>query len=189
MTCIVGLAVNGRVWMGGDSAGVTNMDLYTRRDTKVFNAGSQADEFVLGFTDSFRMGQLLRFGLDDVVPPDNPELLYRWMVKDFIDAVRELLSAGGFKKIENEVEQGGTFLVGVCGRLFYVEGNFQVGENWCHYDAIGCGGRIALGAMYATSQWADPQERVHQALMAAEEFSAGVRLPFVIKSIRAEESE
>ena len=187
MTCIVGFAVNGQVWMGGDSAGVCDMDLHTRKDKKVFKAGQQG-ELILGFTDSFRMGQLLRFGLERVQPPDNPELLYRWMVKDFIDAVRELLSDGGFRKIENEVERGGTFLVGVRGRLFYVEGDFQVGENWCRYDAIGCGKNIALGSMYATSQWTDPpQERVHMALMAAEEFSAGVRLPFVIESIGEQE--
>ncbi len=183
MTCIVGLAVNGRVWIGGDSAGVADTDLMVRADEKVFKVGPQAREFVLGFTSSFRMGQLLRFGLDGVTPPDNPEFLYRWMVKDFVGSGRKLLADGGYRKKEHEVERGGTFLVGIRGRLFRVETDFQVAENQCDYDAVGCGGNVALGAMCVSHGYSDPQERIRLALSAAEMFSAGVRRPFVIKSI------
>ena len=185
MTCIVGVVVNGRVWMGGDSAGVSDTDLMLRADEKVFRAGRR-NEFVLGFTDSFRMGQLLQFGLDDVTPPDDPKLLFRWMVKDFVDAVRELLSDGGFRKIEHEVERGGTFLVGVRGRLFHVQGDFQVAESWYYFDAVGCGKNVAIGSMYSSRDVDDPQRRVHLALSAAEAFSAGVRGPFTIISTSAE---
>ncbi len=190
MTCIVGLVVGGRVWIGGDSAGVdvADMGLMIRADEKVFTIGPKEHEVILGFTSSFRMGQLLRFGLHDVEPPDNPELLYRWMVKDFVDAVRELLSDGGFRKIEHEVERGGTFLVGVHGRLFQVQGDFQVAESQNNFDAIGSGGSVALGAMCASHGYNNPKERIRLALSAAEMFSAGVRRPFVIKSTSARPS-
>ncbi len=188
MTCIVGLAVNGRVWMGGDSAGVAGMDLMIRADEKVFNVGRQRDQLVLGFTSSFRMGQLLQFGLDEVMPPDDSKLLFRWMVEDFVKKVRQLLANGGYRKKEHEVEKGGTFLIGVRGQLFRVEDDFQVAECWYNFDAVGCGGSVALGAMHASRPTGDPQRRVHQALLAAEAFSAGVRRPFVIKSTSARPS-
>lgn len=47
MTCIVGLAVNGKTYIGGDSAGVGGYDLTIRRDAKVFTNG----EFAMGFGD------------------------------------------------------------------------------------------------------------------------------------------
>jgi hypothetical protein len=51
MTCIVGLVDGGRVWLGGDSAGVSGWDLTVRADRKVFRNGP----YVMGFTTSFRM--------------------------------------------------------------------------------------------------------------------------------------
>lgn len=44
--------------MGCDSAGVGGWHLQLRADPKVFHVG----HFLIGYTDSFRMGQLLRFG-------------------------------------------------------------------------------------------------------------------------------
>lgn len=57
MTCIVGVTHKGRVYMGGDSAGVSGLDLTVRKDQKVFRNG----EFAIGFTSSFRMGQILQY--------------------------------------------------------------------------------------------------------------------------------
>ena len=59
MTCIVGLVHEGVVYIGGDSAGVAGLSLTVRADEKVFQNG----EFLMGFTTSFRMGQLLRYSL------------------------------------------------------------------------------------------------------------------------------
>lgn len=55
MTCIVGLVENNKVYIGGDSAGVAGLSLMKRADEKVF----KKDEFIFGFTSSFRMGQLI----------------------------------------------------------------------------------------------------------------------------------
>ena len=56
MTCIAGLVHDGAVYLAGDSAGCSGWDLTVRADPKVFVSGS----YVMGFTTSFRMGQLLR---------------------------------------------------------------------------------------------------------------------------------
>ena len=123
MTCIVGLVDDGRVWMGGDSAGVAGWDLTVRADRKVFRNGP----YVMGFTSSFRMGQLLRHGFEPPSPPEQPGDLEAFMATTFIDAVRERLKAGGWAVKNLEQEQGGTFLVGVSGRLFEIGSDYQVG--------------------------------------------------------------
>lgn len=176
MTCIVALIDDSKIWMGGDSAGVGGYDLQVRKDEKVFRNG----DFLMGFTTSFRMGQLLRYALKP--PKCHPDTdVYEFMVTDFIDTVRQCLKDGGYAKKENEVEEGGTFLVGVAGRLFVVDEDYQVGEMRVPFAAVGCGRAYALGSMKAT-EGQPAKERIRQALEAAEEFSAGVRGPFTILS-------
>ena len=97
----------------------------------------------------------------------------------FIDAVRTCLKAGGFSRKDNEQESGGTFLVGVVGRLFRVDCDYQVGETLCGYDAVGSGEGIACGSLHTSAALdMEPEARVTAALSAAAEHSAGVRPPF-----------
>lgn len=175
MTCIAAVADGERVWIGGDSAGVAGWSLNVRADEKVFANGP----FVMGFTSSFRMGQLLRYCL---TPPErDPECdLDRYMATSFIDAVRKCLKDGGFARKNEEAESGGTFIVGIAGSLFVVGDDYQVSKLACGYAAVGCGDQVAAGALYA-SKHLDPERRVRLALEAAEAHSSGVRSPFVIK--------
>jgi ATP-dependent protease HslVU (ClpYQ) peptidase subunit len=102
------------------------------------------------------------------------------MAVSFIDAVRSCLKEGGWARKDDEREEGGTFLVGVAGRLFTVHEDYQVAEAADGYAAVGSGEQVALGALYATADAAvDPRERVLLALRAAERFNAGVRGPFI----------
>lgn len=176
MTCIVGLVDKGKVWIGGDSAGIAGWSRTIRKDQKVFHNG----EFLMGFTTSFRMGQLLRFKFKPPTPVEGIDD-YEYLCTAWIDAVRECLKSGGFSHVDKNREEGGMFLVGWRGRLFSVDSDFQVGEPQLGYDAVGCGEDIALGALFATD--GPPRRRVLTALKAAENFSIGVAGPFVIKSI------
>lgn len=82
MTCIVGLVHGGQVFIGGDSAGVGGgYSLTVRSDRKVF----KNQDFVMGFTSSFRMGQLLAFHMHPPSPREGVDLM-TYMVTDFIDA-------------------------------------------------------------------------------------------------------
>jgi ATP-dependent protease HslVU (ClpYQ) peptidase subunit len=173
MTAIVGLAHNSRVYVGGDSAGVDGFSLVVRADTKVFHNGP----YLFGFTTSFRMGQLIRHAL---VPPEPDGSLDKFMSTTFIDAVRSCLKEGGWARKESDREEGGTFLVGILGRLFVVYDDYQVGQAAAGYAAVGCGAELALGALFATEGTdMKPRRRVTLALQAAERFSAGVRGPFI----------
>lgn len=176
MTCIVGLVHEARVYIGGDSAAVSGWDLTVRADAKVFKRGP----FVMGFTTSFRMGQLLRYRLEI---PKRPEgmALDEYMATLFVDASRQCLKDGGQAKRENEVEEGGSFLVGHEGRLFHVAADYQVGEAVDGFTAVGTGADSARGSLFASSL-RRPRPRVEQALAAAERFNAAVRGPFTVLS-------
>lgn len=178
MTCIVGFAQDGRVHIAGDSAGVAGLDLRIRHDQKVFKNA----DMVFGCTTSFRMIQLLRYKLQ--VPKRHPDMdVMAYMTTVFIDAVRSCLKEGGFAARKEDVESGGTFLVGYSGRLFRIDSDYQVGECVDNFDACGCGEPYALGALLMTvASKKPPIELLLGALSCAQYFSAGVQGPFVHES-------
>lgn len=179
MTCIVGYVKDGVVYMGGDSAGVAGLDVRERKDTKVFFV---QNEFLIGYTSSFRMGQLLRFKLK--VPDKSPEQdEYEYMCTSFIDSVREVLKEGGYLH-SDKGDIIGTFLVGYRGRLYLVSDDLQVAENIDPYDSVGCGEKYALGALAILDEALPAKTTVTKALEVAVKFSAGVRPPFVIEELR-----
>ncbi len=120
MTCIIGLVHDGNVYIGGDSAGVSGLSVSIRADEKVFSNGP----FIMGFTTSFRMGQLLRYKFDPPQQTSNQSDM-QYMVTSFIDAARACFSANGFG--DKDATEGGTFLVGYKGKLYNIGSDYQVG--------------------------------------------------------------
>lgn len=182
MTAVVGIVEeNGDIYMGADSAGVAGYSVTRRKDPKVFIKM----KFIMGFTSSFRMGQLLHYKFS---PPSllkvksGKQTLDHYMNVDFVQALRKCFKEGGFTTINNNKEIGGCFLVGIWGRLFEIESDFQVAESLKNYSAVGCGDDLCLGSLYSTDGLTNvtPEQRISLALSAAEEFSAGVRSPFNI---------
>jgi 20S proteasome alpha/beta subunit len=175
MTCIVGLIHKGEVHLAGDSAGVAGLSISIRADKKVF----VNKKFVMGFTSSFRMGQLLQYSFKPPVHKKGvPDMEY--MVTSFVTAIRKCFKDHGFGHMtEGRDNSGGTFLVGYNGRLYRIESDFQVGETFVPYEAVGCGSDIALGALFALSGVImEPEDRLQLALEAASKFSAGVEAPY-----------
>jgi ATP-dependent protease HslVU (ClpYQ) peptidase subunit len=177
MTCIAGLVDDGKVFIGADSAGTVGYDLTLRADAKFFVNG----ECLIGFTSSYRMGQLLRYAFAPPSPHEGQDQ-ERFMVVDFVDAVRACLKAGGFAAKDKEQESAGTFMVGFRGALYVVHGDYQVARPADNYTAIGAGDDFALGSLYSTDGQ-PAQERVKQALTAAAHHSAVVRAPFIVLSV------
>jgi len=176
MTAIAAIAEKGKVWMGGDSAGVAGLSLTIRKDEKVFKKGP----FLIGFTSSFRMGQLLRWKFKPPVHAKGLETI-NYMHMSFIDKVRECFKEGGYAKIENNTEHAGAFIVGYKGELFTIESDFQIGQPLDGFACCGCGDDLACGSLTTTAQYEiRPQDRIALALHAAERYSAGVRRPFLI---------
>lgn len=177
MTCIVGVIQKGKVYIGGDSAGVAGQSVTVRKDPKVFKVG----DFVIGCTSSFRMIQLIRFSFS---PPKKYEDddIFRYMCSEFINALRRCFKDGGYASKINEEESGGTFLVAWKDRLFKIDADYQVGECEKPFNACGCGQSFALGALDAMNNDMTVEERVKLALQIASYHSTGVRPPFIIES-------
>lgn len=175
MTCIVALTDGKRVVMGGDSAGVAGLELQVRDDRKVFRSGP----YTVGFTTSYRMGQVLNF-LTPLPPPQRDVEPMRFMVAEFVEAARQSFKHAGFCRKDNEKDYGGIFLVGFDGQIFEVQDDFQVVKPAKPYTAIGSGGRVALGALHALEDIPELtlRERAQRALEISECWSASVRAPF-----------
>ncbi|NJO63603.1 MAG: hypothetical protein HC836_37060 [Richelia sp. RM2_1_2] len=172
MTCIVGFEYNNSVWIGGDSAGVCKDFVSIRSDKKVFIN----QDYVFGFTGSFRMGQVLRFRFD---PPkwNGTDCLEKFMVVDFIDALKNEL------KSNSDATEGCTgFLVGYQGKLFEVDTDYQIAISAYPYTAIGAGKELAMGSLYTTCSLDMPvEQKLLTALQVAQEFCSSVREPFYIE--------
>lgn len=176
MTAIAAIAHGGKIWIGGDSAGVGGLSLHIRKDPKVFVKG----EFLIGYTSSFRMGQLLRYYLSPARPKEG-QGEFEYMVCDFVPAIRSIFKEHGYLRVKDSQDAGGTFLIGWRGKLFEIFDDFQVAELLTPFNACGCGVDLALGSLHSTEQYnISPRDRIELALSAAEAFSAGVRRPFVI---------
>lgn len=185
MTCIVGLVTKDGIYVGGDSAGVAGLSIAARADQKVFINNN----FIFGFTSSFRMGQILHhaFSPPQILPNED---IHKFMSTRFVDSIRDAFKAGGYMTRHNDSDQGGTFLVGYKNHLFKIEDDFQVAENIYPYNAVGCGADIALGSLYTSIKSKAKLDKlnsravVNMALNAAQEFSAGVRAPFLIEFLK-----
>ena len=183
MTCIVGLESEGRVWMGGDRAAVDQSHYLSHcEQPKVFRRG----DLVFGYTTSFRMGQLLQFKLKvPELTEDQP--IDEYMATAFIDAVRDCLKEGGYTRVDCSRETIGTFLVGVRGRLYIVDDDYNVRRDNGGFNAVGSGLSVALGSMHSTAKLRlHPRERIAMALEAASTFITTVRGPFDIICEREE---
>jgi hypothetical protein len=179
MTCIVGV-MDGRggVVIGGDScAADTGTHLVVlRSDPKVFRIG----QLILGFTTSFRMGQILQYELE---VPDHDEALtcHQYLVRCVVPAVRACLSKGGYLYKENERESAGDCLMAYGGKLWALGADFQVAAPMRPYGSVGSAESVANGALHALHQLPlSLTEQVKRALEAAVEHNAYTRPPFCV---------
>ena len=182
MTCIVGLTDKNKVYIGGDAASASAYSMRISAVPKVFRNGP----FVIGYTSSWRMGQILEHHLriDESELPRAGNSLHEFMVCVFVEKVRDLFKELGYSTVENNEETAGQFLVGCYGHLYYVDKDYQVNETINGMDACGSGEDYALGALYATKDTAlNPYQRIDTALEAAAEFCSVVRPPFRVLEI------
>jgi len=172
MTCIIGLEQEGVVYVGADSAAATrSLDIRQTLVPKVFNNHN----VIIGYTSSFRMGQLLQF----MKIPKYDIVDEKYMVTKFVPAIRELFKEGGYSRIENNEEEAGEFIVGVKGNIYQIYSNFQVQRYADGVASCGCGEEYAYGAMRALEHL-DPIDRITKSLEIASYYSGGVMAPFTV---------
>jgi ATP-dependent protease HslVU (ClpYQ) peptidase subunit len=182
MTCIIGVIdkKNSKVYMGCDSLGSNGSTKTYRKDKKIFKPEKNKN-FLLGFTSSYRMGQLLMYS--DIFPSEEEITFKKWtidhkfMVTELIPKIKKLFEDGNYGK----KDEGGFFLIAYKDKLFEVECDFQIGESFSDYESCGCGEYHAKGSLFALEDSKkDINEKIHIGLQSASHFSCGVDKPFYI---------
>jgi len=180
-TCIVGIRHNGTVYIGGDSFSATDSSGFVNKTKKVFHLQGKED-LVVGYTSSFRMGQLLQYSTDLFDEDDFKiagKIDEKYLVNTFIPKVQDLFSRGGYQTKNNEELHGGNFLLGYKGKLYNVQTDYSILEREDDYVAIGCGDDFALGSLHTTSHMDySVEQRIKLALLSASKFSVYVSPPF-----------
>ena len=189
MTCIVGLVHEGTVYVGGDSQGTYGGTVVVPMDRgKVSRRG----EFLLGSCGSGRVAALLRHAFE---PPKLAagKDLDAYMAGDFASAMYELLSAHHALAKESETSrdcmgEGGAVLVGARGRLFLLDSYFCPSPVADTYFAIGSGGDVALGVLYALAEddRYKPHTKVERAIQAAIKHVDGCGGPVTVLELPPE---
>lgn len=177
MTCIAGICVDGRAWLGADSCASDFWTYDVARHEKVFAVGG----LVFGVCGSFRTRDLLRYGFR---PPSrgrsDPD---RFVRVELVNALRRRLT-----KMEALQKKDGVaalvdseFIVGFAGRLWRVQEDLAVLDVPPWGCSIGSGEEVALGALYALRESKlSPERRLRAALEAAAAVVPSVRGPFVV---------
>ena len=182
MTCIVAMLNKGTIHMGADSAGVSPNSVTIRKDTKIFKVEKK---MLIGYTSSFRMGQLLRYKLK---LPKHPKKMsnHEYLATLFVDAVRKLFKDNGFAKISDNEESSGTFLIGYRNELFSMDADYQIAQPVEKYLACGSGEDYARGALHVLkdNKYLSEDSKLEAALSAAAELGTGVRPPFNLEILK-----
>lgn len=182
MTLIVGLSTPDGVWMGADSSAIAGYDRHITKLRKLFYVQSEGtgahNRFLIGYTSSFRMGQILQHHLH-VRTQEAGEDTEHYLVTAFIESVRETLKVKGFSNVKENNEVGGTFLVGYRGNVYQVDSDFQINHYRNGIAVSGAGDTYAMGALLAMPD-VDPRTRIKQAMKIAAELSMYVAPPFVL---------
>jgi len=175
MTCIVGVESDPGAILAGDSACVGNHHTRKSRNSKVLKF--DGIELALGYTTSFRMGQILEHHL---CPPDiNSESERFYAIDVLLPKIRHVLESKGFTKIKNNRKEGGMFLLAVKNKIFKVQKDFSVIRFDQPFFALGTGAREAYGAMAAMKE-DNPVKLAQRAVKAAAEFNTSVELPVTV---------
>jgi len=172
MTVIVGVEHDGGVTIGGDSAAIEDDLIAPTTFPKVIENGP----YLVGYVDSFRLGQLVAYRLR--VPEQKCGDDLEHLATVFVDALRKIVAQAGVGK-DGEEQLPCALLVGYRRKLYTVESDLAVLRSTLGYEAMGCGSPLALGSLH-TTRGLPAHRRVQYALNAAATHSTGVCAPFTI---------
>lgn len=180
MTCIVGLAHDGKVWMGADrciSWGEQGL-VFPANQSKIFAAGG----VLMGGSGSSSISSLQSW--EDKFPARRDFIDPRhYLVRGLVPALVSIASESGELKTENgQIELPWHLLVGIEGRLFEIDNAGDVVEPGGCFWAVGSGRSVALGALHTISgAELSPQDKLLTALRATSDLCGGVSPPFDIE--------
>lgn len=177
MTCIVGIEHNGKVIMAADSLAANAYSKCVLAEQKIFKVG----KFLIGCAGSGRAAQVIKYSLKVANKKSNQTEL-EYMCKNFAEAARKVIYEGGVIASKDEADLvDSVILIGYMGKLYVMEGDFQILQIETSFAAIGSGENVALGAMYALQGAPiEPKKKLSIAIQAASYFVPSVGGPIHI---------
>lgn len=183
MTCIAAFVSGDKVWMGGDTAASAGSYINNSCETKVFHNG----DFLFGCAGSFRQLQVMKHIFEPPrVPLDCPNL-DRFMVKEFIEALRHCLKCQGVAQTgasgEEHANKNSAFLLAYRDRLWEVEHDYNLMGHRDRIAAVGTGGceaRAVIAALRDHNPDLEPQTLLGTALDISARYTSDVRAPFTV---------
>lgn len=180
MTCIIGLKHNKKIYIGGDSCTTAGYETRAQPQKKVFRIGGA--DILVGYCGSIRLAQIMQYVL---TPPKITSPIEKYLVCDFVPALRETLSEHGWLNRENSTDrlnENARFIIGVEKQIFCIYEDFQVHSVKDNILTIGSGSEYALGAMFALSG-VPPKKRILAALSIAGQLTTSVCAPYYVLSM------
>lgn len=186
MTCVVGIRIPGEgAVLGADSLGGSSTSWNDIASPKLYQPRLW---LALGFTTSWRYGQVLGHELTTALPPDgvcekqiDQQGVLHWAVRTLVPTMREVLKAAGYATRENEHETAGTCVVAIRDHVMRVQDDYAVVEPRSGVVACGSGddaARVAAAAARDLDPIFPASDLAAFALRHAELANPSVRGPF-----------
>ena len=105
---------------------------------------------------------------------------FSYLVNEFTQDIRRC-----FEPLKDDDPQSmyPNFLFGYKGKLYGIEGDYQIAKSKDKFDAVGSGADIAIGSLHSTTSMGT-QKRIMLALEASALNNAAVRPPFHVMKLR-----
>lgn len=174
MTCIVAIAHEGNVYMGGERGHSTSGWISSSTRPKV----SQHGDYLYGYTSNAGIGQWVQQGftfpyIEEGIEP------YQHMINVFMPALRDFLNTNEIK-FDGDMHEADLY-IGFKGKVYEINTSHMYCTEYTEI-AGGSGYQYAFGSLYST-QGQYPQYRIRQALEAAITYSPSCQGPIDILSL------
>lgn len=169
MTCIVAIAHEGIVYMGGERGNSDSHTIVSSTRPKIFESGP----YLIGYAGNTGIGQAIVYNFDfPAVGKTNN--IDRHMLQVFIPKLRSFITDNNIK-LPDDSDENSSFIVGVRGRVYEIDlSDFQCVEY--NQISIGSGSSYALGALHALKDY-EPLEKLSSSLDAAITYSPSCQGP------------
>lgn len=173
MTCIAAIIdQDGVGHIASDSLGSNGHTKDVYKNQKIFQLGNM----LIGYTSSYRMGQLLQYELS--LPPRKVgQSLDKYMYTDFIASVRSLMKDHGYLRVDANVERIGSFLIVTEGRIYQMQDDLSLLETEDRFGSCGSGEFHAIATMHTLSKRKirmSAEEILREAIETASKYVATV---------------
>lgn len=163
MTCIVGLKSNSRVYLAGERGASNDDSIMHLTKPKIHRFGP----YVIGFAGTME-GQRLQYAFNPPRPHEDEDLDV-FMHTEFIKYLRDFYEEWW---VDTSRDAELSMLIGIKDRLYeHNSADMSLNEYSIGYSSVGSGAHFALGFLYGSQSFDNPEKVVEGAIKAAIKFS------------------